>query len=276
MSTPIPFEEYCDRYAEMTCGVGQDCSCFEASELELCKTYMGMECRDEVEAPVQEGRQSFDAAEAAECLGALHAIIADCSLDGADWPSGCDDMLAGRVIEGGACVGDDDCVAGLECWGEQCIVMPGNGQSCDPDYGCSVDTYCGDDDLCHEYRASGESCTEGDIACESDLYCNPTTVQCEPYVQQGSVCTQADWACDSDLYCAPASGRCEPYPSAGGPCADSGGLCGDELYCGDDQLCHPQLSGGQLCSDDEQCLSYSCPDGTCEQDDPPSSDVCAY
>lgn len=271
---PVAFEDYCGAYAEMTCQVASDCDCLEGYPISTCELYQSMDCRDEVEAPVNAGLMTYDAQSAGLCLQRLWAIAHDCSLEDADWPEACDAMLVGAVAENGACGGDDECLPGLECYGDRCIRLPTAGQTCHPDYGCASGHYCGEDGLCHLYQGAGGPCPEGDLACDSGLYCDSRVDECAPYLGANESCAHASWACDSALYCSESAGQvCRPYPGVGGDCADSYGSCVDGAYCGADDLCHAQKADGAECVEDEECLSWDCTDLTCEAE---SSSSCPF
>lgn len=268
----IPLEQYCERYAQMTCRVAERCDCLGGASMDLCLSFQRAECAQDVEQPVAEGRYAFNPVAAEVCLHQLEAIIADCSLEGAYWPEACDEMLVGQVPEGGDCDSDSECVDSLECYDDQCTALPTDGQACllgD----CAADHFCGDDGRCHRERGPGQPCPEGAVACASDLYCDSRTETCERYLGAGQSCAHDSGACDDDLYCSTTSQICKPYPGSGQSCADSGGDCDDDLYCDDAQICQPQRPGEAPCTDDEQCLSWDCLEGHCEPDDDPDG-VC--
>ena len=269
LAGPIAFESYCDDYARMTCDIAQSCGCFAAGMYNFCLTYQKSSCHDDVEVPVQGGRQAYDPVAAGQCQAELQAEAEDCSLADATWPTACDDMLVGQVAEGGACQGSDDCVPDLDCLGDHCIALPGDGQACHPDYGCASGTYCGSDQVCHHEQAAGGPCPEGGSACGDGLYCSSASTTCQPYPGLGESCADS-YSCEGDLYCSSASQTCLPYPESGQSCADSNS-CADGLYCGDDLVCHPELPAGGQCTGSEQCQSGSCTTSVCEA---PQPDVC--
>lgn len=270
---PVAFEQYCDAYAEMACEVARICDCLEGYSVELCQTYMRMECADEVEQPVNDGRVRYLPNEGGQCLEDLWNVARDCRVDDhEDWPEACDLMLEGLVPAGQGCDGDAECLPGLECYSSQCVDMPGEGQPC-LDGSCETDHFCGVDDLCHRYRSVGQPCPEGDYACDDDLYCDGRTDTCAPYLSAGADCAHDAYACDDDLHCSPASQTCRPYPGAGQSCADSGGDCADDLYCDSAEICQPQQGSGAVCAQDEECLSWDCIDNVCIA---PSEDTCPF
>jgi len=263
---PVAFEDYCNDYAAITCSAADKCGCLGTYSVDLCETYMGMECRDEVEEPVERGVMAYDAALGGACLGGLRALLGDCSLEGDDYPEACESMLTGLVPEGSLCEGDDECVEGLDCYNELCTNLPKAGEAC-VDYTCDSDTYCGNDQLCHPYKRAGEDCSDSTWTCDDDLYCDTRTYTCSPYLGPGESCSHDRYACDDDLYCSPSSQTCRPYPGSGQSCADSDGQCADGLYCDAGGLCRPQKAGGEPCTEDEECLSWDCVDGFCEADE---------
>ena len=233
----VSFDNYCDDFAQMTCQAAQRCDCLGGLSIDLCITYQTMGCDEEVTEPVEAGRVSYDSAKGGQCLSQLQTIISDCSLDDAYWPEACDLMLVGLVSEGGYCDGDNECQGSMECYDDECVVLPSENQSCHPDYDCADDLYCGEDDICHQYRGDGESCLEGNFVCDDDLTCDSRTETCEPYV------------------------------ISGGSCAHDRGACDDDLYCDESDVCQAQGMAGDSCGEDEQGLSDECVDGVCEADE---------
>jgi hypothetical protein len=232
----------------------------------MCLTYQRMDCEDGM-APVQAGRQTYSPASAGKCLDQLWDIAHDCNTDDADYPAACDAMLVGAVAENAACDGSEECLPGLECWGDVCVRPPTEGQACHPQYDCASGHYCADDGLCHRYQGSGGPCPEGSLACGDGLYCDDRDDTCAPYLGNGESCAHASWACGDDLHCSEAAGEiCRPYPGNGGDCADSYGSCASGYYCGEDDLCHAQLPDGSPCTDYDQCQSYECTSDVCTAD----------
>jgi hypothetical protein len=265
-SGPVAFEDYCSEYAAVTCSAADKCGCLVTYSVDLCRTYMGMECRDEVEEPVERGVMAYDASLGGACLGGLRALLGDCSLEGDDYPEACERMLTGIVPEGGLCGDSDECSGDLECTSDLCTHMPGPGEAC-ADMACASDTYCGDDQVCHPYKGLGEDCSDASWTCDDDLVCDTRTYTCRPYLGPGESCSHDPYACDDDLYCSPSSQTCRPYPGSGQDCADSGGECADGLYCDAGNLCRPQKDGGEACIEDRECLSWECVDDFCGTDE---------
>jgi len=267
----VPQERYCDEWAEMACELAERCDCLGGYGVELCITYARMDCADEIEAPVQSGRVTYDAHAAGRCLSASYDIARDCSLEGARWPDACDQMLTGAVPQGGYCEGDQECISPLECYDDACVALPQAGQACHPEYSCAMDLYCGSSGLCETYKPQGQSCA--DAYCDDDLYCDSRTDTCQPYLGTGQDCSYDTYACDDDLYCESATQTCRPYPSWGQPCADPYEDCADDLYCDSDKVCRPQGQGGARCSDSRECLSWECNGEVCEPDE---NDICDF
>lgn len=206
-SSPVPYERFCDRYATMACRIAVDCDCLGGVPASTCESYMRSDCADWVETPVNAGRMAYHADEGGKCLANMEAIARDRSLADAYWPESCDRMLTGVVQSGQACDGDEECLAGLACWNDQCVQMPGDGAACLDGTACAEGCFCGQDTLCHSYRAAGQPCPEGDTACDDGLYCDPRTTQCAPYIAQGGDCAHTPYDCADDLYCSDAAGQ---------------------------------------------------------------------
>jgi hypothetical protein len=269
----VPFEQYCDEYAEMACEVARICDCLQGYSVELCQTFLRAECVDEVEQPVNDGRVRYLPDQGGQCIAGQWSVARDCRVDDDEgWPEACDQMLEGLTPAGHGCDDDGECLPGLECYGDLCAVMPGEGQPCLTG-SCAEDCFCGVDDLCHRYRAAGQPCPEGSYACDDDLYCDARSDTCAPYLGPGGDCAHDTYACDDDLYCSVASQTCQPYPGAGQGCADSGGTCADDHYCDAAEVCRAQQGAGAPCTDDEQCLSWDCVGDLCEPD---TADSCPF
>jgi len=193
-TTPIPLsvsvEDYCGRYADILCDAARECSClFGATEKRCVSFHTGL-CLENIEEPVLDGRMSYDAGEAGNCLRAIETLIADCSLEGDDHhPASCDDMVVGLLDAGSPCVDDMHCRPGLECPEETCLEMPAVGQPClEPGF-CASDNYCGEDLLCHGFLGPGGPCAADlDAFCDDDLYCGDAGT-CERLVADGGSCT---------------------------------------------------------------------------------------
>lgn len=306
-STPVPFEQYCESYAQVTCNIAERCDCLGEYSVELCRLFMGQVCKDEVEDPVDAGYYDFDPVQAGRCLAALDSIGRDCSTEGDEGPESCDLMLVGRVEAEGSCEEDEMCKKGqnLECIDGRCQVLPGQGEACLLGYACADGLFCGSDDICHPYQKAGGSCPDGDIGCDDDLYCDERTWTCQPYIASGQSCSHAEHACDDDLYCDSRTYTCQPfiasgqscshaehacdddlycseaasytcrsYPSAGQSCADSWGTCVEGSYCDQTLICRAQLAAGNACTEDEECLSYDCSDDLCQREED-EDDICS-
>ncbi|MFH1438478.1 MAG: hypothetical protein ABIJ56_22405 [Pseudomonadota bacterium] len=266
---PVPFEDYCDQYSAVLCEAADKCDCLDGYSIDLCRTFIGADCRDEVEDPVNRGVMTYDAGQAGQCLVALQRILRDCSLDFDDYPDACDRFLSGTLPAGRPCDSDSECLSGLECYDDLCADMPGENQPCLSGDGCDseLDLYCGLDDICRRYKGAGQDCSTESWSCADDLYCDSRSDTCRPYLGQGESCEHDRYACGDDLYCSTASQVCRPYPSSGESCADSHEDCADDLYCDSDLICRPQKDAGAPCADDDECKSYDCIDGFCEQDE---------
>jgi len=272
---PISVDDYCDEYADMICRAAERCDCLQGFTVEICHAYVRPGCVDEVEDPVNEGRYTYDASAAGQCLAELERAARDCSTEGDEWPESCDRMLQGALDAGDPCDDDDECRGALECHDDRCTALPRDGEACFADETCAEDHYCGSDDSCHAYPQRGESCADSHGDCAgSDLHCTESTQTCQPYPRQGESCADSYGDCADDLYCTESTETCQPYPRQGESCADSYGDCDDGLYCDASSICRAQGGANAACSDDEQCLSWDCSGGLCAPEDP--DDICDF
>jgi hypothetical protein len=261
---PVGFDTYCDTYARIACDFAQRCDCLAGATVEICRTVMGNECANDVEAPVNDGSRTYDDAAAGDCLAWYRSMLSTCTLGDLEGGEACDRMLVGTHPENGSCDESGDCLPGLDCYHGRCARMPTAGEACLDGTTCAEDLFCADDERCTAYRGQGGPCPEGDLACADGMYCDNRTTTCELLLPNGEDCRHDNAACADDLYCSIVNGVCQPYPSAGGDCGDSSGACADGFWCEDaSRTCQAVLPDGAVCTDDEQCLSESCPTGTC-------------
>lgn len=240
-ASPVPLEDYCDRYTDMACKTAEKCGCLEGIPSGACRQVLLPDCEEEVTDPVEAGLMDYHPAEAGACIDALRKIAVDCSTDGDHYPPACERTLTGRLTESQICTDGDHCRPGLECYDDSCTDMPANGEPCLGGYDCAEDHFCDAEGTCRAYLTNGAPCTDADV-------------------------------CDDDLYCSELHGTCRPYPGRGGDCADSHGTCAEEHYCDPDLVCQAQQPGGAPCAESEECLSYECQAGTCSDEEP--DDIC--
>jgi hypothetical protein len=273
-AAPVSFADYCDRYAQVTCDFARRCDCLHGATIEMCRAVMGNECATDVETPVNDGRQAYDAEQGGACLAGLQSVLGSCTPDYDAYPDACDRMLVGLLGEGRSCDGSDECVPGLDCYNGRCIDPPAAGEACVDGSYCPGSMFCGADELCHAPRGAGQPCPEGDQACADEMFCDNRTTTCEPLLHSGAPCMDFGGVCADGLYCSLASGNCTPIPGNGGDCGDSSGECASGLYCdAAGRVCRPQLPAGQPCTDGDQCLSGDCTGDVCAA---PSSDSCPF
>ncbi len=273
-SGPIAFGDYCDDWSRTVCDFARRCDCLAGGTVEMCRTLMGNQCANDVEAPVDAGTRTFDAAAAGDCLSWYRSILSSCTLGDLEGGDACDRMLVGTHAENDSCDVDDDCLPALECYRGRCARMPLAGEACLDGTTCAADLFCADDERCAAYRTQGQPCPEGDLACADGTYCDARTTTCEPRLRSGEDCRHDNAACADDLYCSIVNGVCQPYPAAGGDCGDSSGACAEGFWCeAVSRVCRALLPDGEACTDDAQCVSDTCTTGTCA---PTPQDNCPY
>jgi hypothetical protein len=263
-SSPVPLEDYCDRYAEIACDYAQRCDCLMGATVEMCRTVMHGECAAEIETPVTDGRSTYDADAGGACLNGIRSVLSTCAMNVEAYPGACDEVLVGTRPAGGSCDGDSDCLPGLECYDAACIDPPGAGEACVDGTYCPGDLFCDAGNVCHVLRGRGQPCPEGDQACADGLFCDDRTTTCEPLLGSGETCMGFGGQCADGQYCSLATGNCTPIPGDGGDCVDSNGDCADGLYCDAvGRVCRPLLADGRPCTDDAQCRSDNCTSDVC-------------
>jgi hypothetical protein len=270
-ASPIPLDQFCERYSKTLCDAAQRCGCLSDLEATYCPTYLAGQCQTEVVTPAQSGTRAYDSAAAGHCLAGYGAVLSDCSIAGDSAPTACDDMLVGTLAAGQACESDSDCQPGLECHSSVCTVMPGQGEACLDESYCAEDLFCAADGTCQQPRGRGGACPEGGQACADELYCDSVTETCQPPLGAGESCAADSWACGDGLYCADTTQTCTRNPGAGGDCAVSSGECADGTYCDSTDVCQPQQDQGAACTADDECKSDYCANDVCSGG---SGDVC--
>jgi hypothetical protein len=156
---PVPFEQYCDEYAEMACEVARICDCLQGYSVELCQTFLRAECVDEVEQPVNDGRVRYLPDQGGQCIAGQWSVARDCRVDDDEgWPEACDQMLEGLTPAGQGCA--------------------------DSGGTCADDHYCDAAEVCRAQQGAGAPCTDDEQClswdCVGDL-CEPDTADSCPF-----------------------------------------------------------------------------------------------
>jgi len=216
--------------------------------------------------------------------------------------AGCPGTCEPAVAVGDPCTETDECEAGAKCVLDECAVFSaaaGVGDPCDAD-----EDWCGEGLFCHP--TTGEctaQLTEG-TDCEnvSDQECEAGTL-CFGVGDAQKTCVEltiietADTVCDygagimcaayNDLTCAiddfqAFTGTCQTFTTLGEVCFNSTELvltsCDmfADLFCDmsggyqTDGHCTAKKSGGEACTDGDQCLSGLCTADLCADED----DIC--
>jgi hypothetical protein len=194
------------------------------------------------------------------------------------------------VVEGGACIAPQDCVAGKTCIRGHCGRPVEPGGACTQDFECRVGgcrDFGSDAGMCIPLP-TGASCSSDD-ECESTL-CEAThCVSPSPHsVMRGGHCRATD-ECVAGLSCN--HGLCLAQVAVGQPCTSPyecldgvqcqdgvckrqavllescTGTCVDYLTCSLEGTCAPQLVTGQVC--DPEVL-FGCLDSDCD----PNTHLC--
>ncbi|MBI2892553.1 MAG: hypothetical protein HYY06_03310 [Deltaproteobacteria bacterium] len=116
----------------------------------------------------------------------------------------------------------------------------------------------------------GEPCQTGE--CAPGLECYTICLDPLELPREGDSCFEECTSepclllCAAEHYC-DERGVCRAFGMMGEPCEilDDGYAddCGEDLMCDDDLECVPDLPGGEPCTTDRECHSYSCEDGFC-------------
>jgi hypothetical protein len=158
------------------------------------------------------------------------------------------------------------CIAHVRAYATECATF-GVTVLFGPGFGCA--------DVYHGEKAPGEACVPGDCAVPANgsAFCGLQNV-CEVIVSDiapGASCLGTGTAVETHLCvdgyeCSLETNHCERETCRaplGAPCGD-GLYCAGQAYCSaSTQKCTPLSLVGGPCSDDDQCTSLDCVDGTC-------------
>lgn len=213
-------------------------------------------CTPRLESGLTKGRLAWDAASAQSCYAAYKQAV-DALACGPISPAAippttalaveaaCAKVFSGLVVEGGACLGDQECKSGLTCvgWNQ------------------------GGDGTCKRPPAIGETCGEaaneagvidtnlalgfGDHPnCATGAYCRTGFRKCYAQAQPGGACG-SDRECPAPQHCRLGACSDAPVADVGGGCK-SASDCKKPLYCdqpsfGAAGTCQPGKVAGDAC-----------------------------
>lgn len=134
----------------------------------------------------------------------------------------CRPLFAGTLEAGEECLGDAQCVEGLDCLSDGCGVRLGEGEVCINNADCEAGLHCAGaaqvQGVCSGPKPSGATCDLGDV-CAAGLTCNGLI--CEPLAQVGEACLPGFERCGAGAWCDLTQGphgTCLSNVAAGGPC----------------------------------------------------------
>jgi hypothetical protein len=215
-----------------------------------------------VQTGATDGRLTYDAAAAGNCLSQLMTIFAGVPC-GASTNVGqmmltCSRVTTGHQMVGQGCASDADCADGLTCVGYivgdptkglpgsdgACRMPPAAGAACGAgrtdagvslslDFGsssslfgthpqCVTGYYCQDSKCVVQAQAGGQ-CVE-DKQCVTGLTCHLQVCGMAGPAAAGAACKGTS-DCMSGLYCNTMTGKCTTKETAGQPCVGFGGQC---------------------------------------------------
>ncbi|MCY1054380.1 hypothetical protein [Nannocystis sp. SCPEA4] len=125
-------------------------------------------------------------------------------------------------------------------------------------------------------RAEGDTCeliVDVVDPCGPELFCNGGVCTGPlPPLDEGEACREGEpprtlGYCPADQFCDFDQDICVPVPEVGDPCRDY--FCGSGAWCstGDSAtgVCRAQRSGGEPCTQPNQCQSLACVDNVCSE-----------
>jgi len=182
-------------------------------------------------------------------------------------PSACAEAFGG--VMGGTCVQDSDCPPSSQ--GDvRCIsgfVNNAQVRKCQTQTpGSAGSTPCVGSvragDLMYSGTSTGDIPDQGYL-CNSDdgLRCDGTA--CVALTPDGGQCALYTECVVAD-FCDATTGACAPRKAAGASCIGAALECEDGSYCDDSRMvCAAKLDLGAACTDNVQCSTGNCPNGTC-------------
>jgi hypothetical protein len=229
------------------------------------------------------GDYHYDSAQGDACVARIKAQQNGCEtgrkyavVTGHAGDNPCLHVYSGFVATGGACSREEDCalIGGRTVY---CQISGGIGK-------CEVE------------GQAGESCvpppgTSRPRDCEPGLYCSGNAgTTCQPTHPAGATVEALD-GCTSGVLVLSTMTCLTAEPHAGGPCAYPID-CADDAYCGANSVCVARAQpgaacgttqcvygatcvngvcvagvGGSACQSNDQCMSFSCENGTCDATD---------
>ncbi len=290
-TAPLTEREYCDGRVDALCQVQVACGTYEAlagcrDAYDAQRLEYALDDCSVGRAATADGRQRFDGAAAASCLGGLSAST--CRT-----PATCGAVFTPLVAQGGACFDDRECVMGTAC--QTTLTCPGTcqprvgadgvlapGERCLEGLGTQY-TFPTDGGFQVEYRCkapapAGQPCSlDFAFSCMTGLACSPATSTCVSARAAGEPCEYRDggafgggWVngCEGGLFCQPSptggAPRCGALAAVGAPC----GTCRLDLRCvrdgGEVGTCALKGTAGEACALPQDCaFGFFCqPSGT--------------
>jgi hypothetical protein len=240
---------FVDRFAERYCSLVTGC-CSEVgnqNDPKICRSAVASVMGANV-ASLENGRASFDAQAAEQCLEELDAFMASCS-PASEHPAVCGQVVRGKVAAGGACRWTNDCA-------------PASGAT----VFCQFDHEAAQGECVQQPPpVEGMACDE--TACDADptLYCDFSAGTCAARPGAGG-------ACDIDIPCGPGTRcvgtQCAAEQPIGGDCS-LGQPCAAGSYCAAG-VCSAQKAGGEPCTAGSKECASECDGSVCAPVEPPN------
>jgi hypothetical protein len=228
-------------------------------------------CEALIQPFVDDGTVRYgDSDEVRACLNAIENL--DCESFDFDLVPECQDLVLGRIEEGGECEGDAQCAGDSYC--DQsgsgtcgvCVARKPDGASCDEEEEC-VGRNCSDGE-CLTPGEVGADCN-GNDDCLGTLVCNSVSGECQRASSWaiGDACTAMTDDCaafETNLFCNGQTEECEEFLELGEICTGGAGLCNfaQKEFC--DALGSGTCAGATTVGENQECnlfLGRVCADG---------------
>jgi len=257
----IAIEDLPDELEQAQCE--QAVRCGESPDMATCLASSFAEREDELKSltnAVNAGTVEYHGDLARECLN-LFADF-DCTYSGSQEvfeqiEETCAAVFEGNMVEGGACVLNDECVGDGDCVTDPTCTMACCAGVCGPPETPPIRVEIGGD-------CSFDPCVAG-AYCHDDFVAG--TSICAAEVPAGGACEDFD-ACAAPNLCdidfTTGMGTCGPLADTGDPCIPDGLPCNHfSDFCNAQSMtCTAQGGAGAACTSSSECLDYTQCNGT--------------
>jgi hypothetical protein len=231
-ASPVALEQFAASFAQALCGnMAECCDGNSGFDQQHCEADAKSTMQASIDKQVTP-ETTYDAQAAGECLRVMAANATCGNTDKIGFVESCVHMAVGKLADGAACKFSAECKSGV------CLTQGETGPGV-----CLVDGRA-------KHGKAGDEC---ETTCDQDFPCIGPSSSVGCYVEDGLRCSL---------------GKCESLHAKGEACFGSAD-CVAGLACVN-EACAPKLEEGGSCSENEDCASGFCQEGTCTNGVTPS------